>query len=638
MAPSNSATPLKRHWGWGLSCSLVALTAIGMGVGDFFVKKATPGCVLLAMGAVFGALGFVAFRSRFAPPPPLPPLGWKRYAAALSAGVLVGLAFPICFPIFSHEEQIRSGVLEVLAWIGMVPLYFALDGQTPRRSLWLGFLAGMAFFNTTFWWVNVAMTTFGGIPNFLSVPVLQLLVAWCALHWGLAGWASSHLQRRFGWPLWITLPVAWCATELMRNYFMSGYPWTNLGYATSRDLAFAQVASLGGVYLIAFCLVLTNGVVFTLVQSVRNKAPLPRTALGIGALVVIGGHLYGALRLPRLESEIASAPKVKVGLIQGNIDQKIKSRHETYRNFILDQYVPQTDAADDEGAELIIWPEAAFPGYFDSDRLASQPLKMRGFDREQYRSQMMFGVQTHSRLTNGSSNSAFWVDRDLVVQAQYDKHHLVPFGEYVLWNLDRYLPIGALVQDVGFFAPGKDLPIWRVPLADGRQVNVGMLICYDAIFPEIVRDYAQRDTDLLVNITNDAWYGFSSAPYQFLRMVQMRAIESGRSVARAANTGITAVIDPAGHILAQTGLGLVNSADDEVDAAMHIPATRLVQDVPVLRKYTIYTSIGDLFAYLCSALSVVGVALSMFARRAQAATGAQVSVDKEAEAVRQGVS
>jgi apolipoprotein N-acyltransferase len=141
---------------------------------------------------------------------------------------------------------------------------------------------------------------------------------------------------------------------------------------------------------------------------------------------------------------------------------------------------------------------------------------------------------------------------------------------------------------------------------EGKPVNVGMLICYDAIFPEIVREYSTRDIDLFINITNDAWYGFSSAPFQFLRMVGMRAVESGRSVARVANTGVTAVMDPAGRILAQTGLGLI-PGNETVDEAMHVPAMRLVHDVALVRDPPLYASIGDLFAWVFVILSFTGL-------------------------------
>lgn len=621
-APSPNEPPKqRRRWGLGITFAALGLGTIGLGIGDFFVGKSSAGVAVVLIGLALAAFGGFCFRWRYVPDKPLPKLPTSKYLAPILAGCLAGLAFPILFPVFGHHEQLPSGILEIFAWVGLIPLCWAIDGLTPKRAFGLAFLGGMAFFNMTFWWVNVAMTTFGGIPNFLSIPVLQMLVAWCALHWGLAGWSASLIQRRFGWPLWRVLPFTWAATELMRNYFMSGYPWANLGYATSRDLWFSQVAGLGGIYFIAFVLLLVNAMLFDTWSALRRKdRPLPKLGLALAVLLTVGGHAYGYLRVKQIDAALAHAPTVKVAVVQGNIDQKIKNRHDSYTGFILKQYLPETFAADAENADLIIWPEAAFPGYFRPGAITleeSSTLRYLLGPRKLH-SQLLLGVQTANRETHQSSNSAFWARPDLTVAAQYDKHHLVPFGEYVLWDLDRYLPIGALVADVGFFAPGKDLPIWAVPTHDGREVKVGTLICYDAIFPEIVRDYAKRDVDLLVNITNDAWYGWASAPYQFLRMVAMRSIESGRSTARAANTGISAFIDPAGRILAETQLGLVDSEADVVDESVHVPATHLTRDVPIVDLPPLYVRIGDVFAYACALFTLAGAAMGLFQKRATA--------------------
>jgi len=613
-----SATPTKRRWGLTITFGLLGVLCVGLGVADFFMKKAGPGAIVVLLGLILCGIAAFAFSRRYVPEKPLPRLPLSKYLAPILAGSLAGLAFPILFPVFGHQEQLASGVTEIFAWVGLIPLCWALDGLTPKRGFGIGMLAGMAFFNMTFWWVNVAMTTFGGIPNILSIPVLQMLVGWCALHWALASWGAVHLRRRFGWPMWIALPAPWAAAELLRNYFMSGYPWANLGYATSRDLWFAQVSGIGGVYLIAFVLVLVNAVLFDAGSAlIRKDRKLPVAGLALAAVLALGGHAYGYFRVKAIDAALASAPKAKIAVVQGNIDQKIKNKHTSFVGFILDQYAPETKLADNEGADLIIWPEAAFPGYFRPGALSLTETRGGAALRalEPLHAQLMLGVQTANRQTNQSSNSAFLVRPDLTIAAQYDKHHLVPFGEYVLWDLDRYLPIGALVADVGFFKPGSELPVWDLQTQSGATVKAGMLICYDAIFPEITRDYAQRDVNLLVNITNDAWYGWASAPFQFLRMVEMRAIESGRPIARAANTGISAFIDPAGRILAQTQLGLVTSDSDEVDEALHVPATHLTADVPLLAKPPIYVWVGDAFAYACALFSVIGVGLALFSKR-----------------------
>ena len=605
-----SAEPARRHWGLGITLCALGAGVAGLGVADFFVGKAGPGVAVVALGVALFAGGVAALRWRSAPQARLPPLPKSKLLAVVVSGAGVGLAFPILFPVFGHHEQLASGATELLAWVGLIPLCWAIDRQSPKRAFWLGLLGGMAFFNMTFWWVNVAMTTFGGIPNVLSIPVLQLLVGWCAFHWGLAALFAALLQRRFGWPMWRVLPATWTAAELMRNYFMSGYPWANLGYATSRDLWFSQVAGVGGVYLIAFVLVLCNAVLFDAGSSlVRKDRPLPKLGIAVALALALGGHAYGYFRVKAIDAGLARAPRVKVAVVQGNIDQRIKNAHDSYAGFILKQYLPETLKADAEGAQLIVWPEAAFPGYFppDAQTLLQSPWVRRDPAWRTLHANLLLGVGTANRKTHRLSNSAFWVaPRTLAIMAQYDKHHLVPFGEYVLWHLDRYLPIGALVTDVGFYTPGTELPVWRMSVGHGQLLNVGTLICYDAIFPEITRAYAEQNVDLLVNITNDAWYGWASAPFQFLRMVEMRAIESGRSVARAANTGISAFIDPAGRITAQTQLGLVDSSADSVSEAMHVPATHLTRAVSIFDAPPLYVRIGDVFAYACALFAVLG--------------------------------
>ena len=178
---------------------------------------------------------------------------WRASACTASvctgAFVLAAVATLVTLGVSLGGENVALVPLVVTyaSLVGMVPLLWALKGQPTRRAAWLSFVAGMAFFNATFWWVNTAMAVFGGIPLFLSIPVLQLLVAWCAMHWALAGAVQARLQSSLGLPSWLAVPTAWAACELMRNYFMSGYPWANLGYATTRNLYFSQVAALGGV-------------------------------------------------------------------------------------------------------------------------------------------------------------------------------------------------------------------------------------------------------------------------------------------------------------------------------------------------------------------------------------------------------
>lgn len=554
----------------------------------------------------------------------------RRIALLLAAGVLGALAFPLAFPIGPRRELFASGILEPLAFICLVPALIAMRGLSVRAAFLNGFLAGMVFFTGAFWWVNVAMTTFAPVPFPLAVLLLEMLVAWCALHWGLAFALTRFLVLRNGWAAGAVLPLVWTATELMRNYFCSGFPWANLGYSQARNLWLSQVASVVGVYGIALIVALVNGALYEVLRATLWKEKsFPWRPVAVAASVLVAGHAYGAIRTARWDAKLSSAEKVRIAVVQGNIDQKIKSQQGSYADQVLRAYNPPTAEADASGADLIIWPEAAFPRPFPT---GSRSVKGRGLSQPSYRAHLLLGVDVFdpANLRWGNENAAFVVTPDLRVAYKYVKYHLVPFGEYVLFDLDKYLPIRNLVP--GTFLAGTELKPIPIPLrsisAPGQQssVKIGIEICFDAIFPEISRAYVRQGADILVNITNDAWYGFSSAPFQFLRMVAMRAIETGRPVARAANTGISAFIDPLGRISDATELGVVDDERELRAGLWAAPVWRLAA-LPVLTERTPYLVMGDLTAYLASLFCVAGLAIGLVRGR----RGREVAIPAQAE-------
>ena len=541
-------------------------------------------------------------------------LSLRTLALCALSGALGAAAFPLAFPFTAGREILPGGVLEPLAFVCLVPALIATEGLSFGKSFWVGTLAGMAFFNGSFWWVNVAMTTFGGMPYSLAIPCLELLVGWCAVHWGLAFATTRFLQARHGWPAaWVFAPV-WMASELLRNYFCSGFPWANLGYSQMRNLWLSQLGSLGGVYGVALLVAFVNAALYEAwCWRVRKDRPRPRALLAVAGSALLLGHLYGALRVAALSEEIDGAPRAQVAVVQGNIDQKLKNAQGGHARMVMDAYNPPTIAADASGADLIVWPEAAYPRAF--------PLWMReippgGLARPRYGAHLLLGVDRFDpEQPRVGENSAFLLDPSLRVTALYTKHHLVPFGEYIPLDLQKYLPIDNLVP--GTFRPGDRLVSMRFPARSlgGREVSVAPQICFDAIFPEISRAYARDGADLLVNLTNDAWYGLSSAPYQFLRMVAMRAVETGRPVARAANTGISGFIDPLGRISQATPLGIVQSDHNVVDARFKAPPEWRTAGVPLLSGRTPYVVLGDLPSYLASAFALGGLALGVWKRR-----------------------
>ncbi|HET9551635.1 MAG TPA: apolipoprotein N-acyltransferase [Anaeromyxobacteraceae bacterium] len=538
--------------------------------------------------------------------------------AALGSGALMALALPLVVPFLSLRQLDPQGWLEPVAFVALVPLLWALGrAASPRAAAGLGFAAGLAYFFAAIHWVSHAMTAFGGLSLAFSLFALSLLVGFMAAHWALAAAASVAVGRALGWPRWAVVPPVWTATELLRNYLFTGFPWGNLGYTQARTLPVAQLAALLGVYGIAFLVVLVNAVLADALDARLAGRPLPRRALGgvaaALALVVAGG----ALRLAALRREMAAAPSLSVGLVQVNVDQAAKNAARDHVGFILDRLVPLTQQADRAGADLVAWPEAAFPAYvrptirtFDGLRARLPPLE---------RAHLLLGAATledvrgdDGRWLYQVENASFMVAPDLSVLGRYVKNHLVPFGEYV--PLAKLLPfLKQVVPGMAPASPGGDLTVLQFPGPGGQPVRVASMICFDAIFPEIARGFARQDPDLLVNPTNDAWYGYSSGPYQFLAIVRLRAVETGRSIARPAYAGVSALILPTGELL--PGALEVGPVDPALAPDPDEPARLLVGRVPVLHGRTPVTSIGDAFALACAAASLAALAAAWRRRR-----------------------
>ena len=535
----------------------------------------------------------------------------RRLGLLVLSGLLGAASFPLAFPIGPRRELFPSGVLEPLAFVCLVPLLWAIRGLSRRKAFGAGLIAGFAFFNGTFWWVNVAMTTFGGMPNWLSIPPLELLIFYCAFHWALGAWAIRAMDVHLGWSAGWTVGPVWMSIELLRNYSLSGYPWTNLGYSQARNLWFSQIASVAGVYGIVLALAVVNGAIYELLRwRLVRERQLPRALLAMAGAVLVCGHLYGALRVRRWDALIAAAPKVRVAVVQGNIDQKLKMVQGSRSGVILGRYLPATIAAEAAGAELVVWPEGSYPLAFPTGVISVQG---RGLDGVLSHARLLIGVDVYDPkdLRRGNENAAFLVGPELAIEHHYVKHHLVPYGEYIPLHLDDWLPIANLVP--GTFLPGNDLSPALLRRESGPPVKVGIEICYDAIFPEISREFVLRGADILVNMTNDAWYGFSSANFQFLRKVAIRAVETGRPFARAANTGISAFIDPLGRVSEVIPIGLSESERPRVTAAELARPEWRVADLPLLKERTPYVVIGDVPAYL-AALFAVGGTLAALVR------------------------
>jgi len=492
------------------------------------------------------------------------------YSLALVSGALLALSFPR----YGHPA---------LAWIALVPLLVALAQRRhpPLKAFLLGLTSGFIYFAGTLYWTGTVIRTFGGIP----LPAAMLGVVLLALYQGffpaLFALISSRLIARGGLAAVFLSAAAWIATEFFRGVVFGGFPWVLLGDSQVTVLPVAQLASVLGVYGVSGLVAFINAAIaYAMLTNGRRRA----VAIAAAAGVLIATGAWGAARIADGALTRAGTP-IRVGLIQANIAQEDKWKAGEARR-IFTTYIAMTRDAVKRGAEYVIWPESATPFMFENDPAGQEAL--RALARE-VRVPILFGSdQEVTRPEPALYNAAFLVTPDGRTAAVYRKIHLVPWGEFIPMKRLLFF-VSPLVDSFTDFSPGTEM----VLLPIGSHL-ASTAICYEVVYPSLIRRAVQGGSELLTTITNDAWYGQSSAPYQHFALASMRAIEQGRYLARAANTGISGVIDPYGRIVRQSSIF-------EQDA--------LVEQVRFLTVRTIYSRLGDVIAYIAIALVGLGLVL-----------------------------
>lgn len=494
-----------------------------------------------------------------------------RYFLALLSGVLLTGAFP-------------NVGLHWLAWFALIPLFCAVNEATPWQGFRIGFAAGAAHFLSLTYWVAHTMHTYGHLPWLLSIPILLLLSGYLALYPALFCLFLTRWCRRPAAAFFLA-PPAWAALEYVRAFLLTGFPWELLGYSQFENLQLVQVADITGPYGLSFLIVLGNSTIYVLYLRWADNGwfhrPISRQWAAGTALLFLaalaGTAGYGTWRIRITDAAAADAPSARVAVVQGNIPQEIKWK-AGHRRASTQKYLDLSLAAREQNPELVVWPETATPFYYGHNRLLTGIVK-----RTVRKIGIPFLIGSPSFQREGETmifyNSAYLVGAGGTMAGKYDKAHLVPFGEYV--PLKRWLPfIDTLVEQVGDFRSGT--PGRTLRMDDGTEV--GVQICYEIIFPGLSRAMALGGAAFLANLTNDAWYGRSSAPYQHFSIAIFRAIENKRSLVRAANTGISGFVDPVGRILGHTNI--------------FEPAV-MTRPIPLMTDRTFYTVHGDLFARIC---------------------------------------
>ena len=499
---------------------------------------------------------------------------------ALASGGLLTLSFPA-----TQWSQ--------LAWISLVPLLIAIKDAPPSRAFQMGLAMGMTHFLSLIYWILPTLRVYGNLPVVLAFPVLFLLVSYLALYPAMFCLILSRRPAGNGISSFMPIKAAflWVALEFARARLFTGFPWGLAGYSQYRQTLLIQIADITGVYGISFIIVLVNATLAMAWHHFKARTNRPETGnrqiffrplivWGMMAVSILTGMtLYGRNRLSTMEKIIAHTPGRHISVIQGNIPQATKWDN-AYKKKTVEIYCRLSQkAATPQTPDLIIWPETALPFYYTWEKEMSDAVNhcIRQCNTWFIIGSPAFSLQGENDFN--FFNRAYMLTPQAGISAAYDKAHLVPFGEYVPFG--NYLTfLDKLTSQAGDFSPG---PTDARPLAF-KGNHAGILICFEIIFPKLTSTVVKNGADLLVTMTNDAWFGRTSAPLQHFSMAVFRAVENRRSIARSANTGISGFIDPGGRIMGTTAL---------------FEETLLTRSLPCLQSMSFYTIHGDLFAWLC---------------------------------------
>ncbi len=421
---------------------------------------------------------------------------------------------------------------------------------------------------------------------------MLLLAAYLGLFVGGYAWGYSRLNLAFTNWLWVAAPALWVSLEYLRTYAFSGFPWALLGYSQYQWLPLIQASDMAGVYGISFILVMSNVAITTFLNWVlaNRKKPVqgfPWQPILAFLLVLSGSLMYGEWQIQQQTLLDKSATSLSIGLVQANISQD-KKWDTTYIDETINRYTTLSQQTGKK-LSLLIWPEAATPFFFEKEP-AYQRIILGILKDTQ--SPLLFGSPTLRFEPDGSPyllNSAYMLSPNTLLTGRYDKRHLVPFGEYIPLKSFLFF-LEKLVVGIGDFKPGQGPMTLGLPdSSETVQPSFAVPICFEIIFPDLVRQMAKEGANFLVTLTNDAWFGDSAAPYQHFSMSVFRAVENHLAVARAANTGVSGFITPEGRIVTATPIFTQEAVTGS------IPLRRSPQ--------TFYTKYGDVFSWGCVILT-----------------------------------
>ncbi len=486
-----------------------------------------------------------------------------------------------------------------LAWIGMVPLLWVLlddDGQ-PRtqQPFFYGMVAGMFANGGGFYWIVGLLQRFGHLPFVAAAPLFLLLIAYQALTFGLFAVIVCRLRMHLGVKVTWLAPLVWVACELCVPYV---FPWY-LSITQAWVPTVIQIADITGPLGVSFLLVLSNGALFDVLHAIGRAKPgrklrafLGTPLLAVATIVLCLG--YGTVRIHQVDEARSSAEKLRVGVVQANV-----GIHEKFVPGLREQqhalHLSLSQQLSSQGAELILWPESSYPYAMARPVQGDFPVGDRRKVQNGFQTPIVFGALTVDR--KGISdfdmyNTAIMLDKEGKAVGTFDKNFLLIFGEYLPFAHELDF-LRRAIPEISNFSRGTETTTFPIDVR-GKRYSLGPMICYEDIIPAFGRRlFADKNPpNLMVNITNDAWFGATSEPYEHLALAVFRAVEHRVELVRAVNTGVSAFIDAAGRVY-QKG----PSVDPQLQPDAK-PVT-LLADMALLPPGGLFQRIGEAFGFFC---------------------------------------
>ncbi len=460
-----------------------------------------------------------------------------------------------------------------LAWVALVPWLWAIEGKSARAAFALSYGTGFIFFGGTVGWLV-----------YVTYPGAFLMAAFLALYVALFGLAFHYFRKLPTTPRVFVLAATWVCLEFIRSNLFTGFGWVTLGHSQYKNLFLIQIADITGVYGVSFLVMLVNLLVFETLKSGSDIASIRKIQI-LTCVLLVAALGYGLWTVSRG----TPSSSVNIGIVQPNVAQSIKWEPQL-RDVIVRKHIGLSRLLQGQNLDMIVWPETAMPGITWESPALLEEIRQTAI---QLKTAILFGAITEEN--SHYFNSALAFSRDGVLTGRYDKIHLVPFGEYL--PLRPWL--GWINQFVALddFTSGKEYTLLE---AGCPQKAFATLICFEDTLSYLRRNFTNAGAKFFVNMTNDAWFQDTKAPFLHLQAAVLGCVENKRALVRSANTGVSVLIDPFGR--------MVSAVQDPHGKKTFISGVASAR-LPLMEGKTVYTKYGDIFTYLCFACILWGIAI-----------------------------